>query len=620
MKIKQIEIINFRLIDQADIGCELFNTFVGPNGSGKSTILSALNIFFGEISTFSDDDFHNRNIDKPISIKVTFHDLSVSAKDEFKHYVRDEKLIVTVMIKKQPSGNFKKSVHGERLVFEPFRTYFEAQNAKNRGEIFAKLRESYSDIKNATNDVNRTKSVNEFEESLPEQDKILVVSEAEFFGVSKGKHKIQRHINWVYVPAVKDASTESEEAKASHLGKLIQHTIRSGMNYDADLEKIRDDAIEAFGTLINEQKVHLKALQSRLAERLKNAVTTDADLTLEWKKEEKSVSVLEPEAQVLLSDKGFVGEVENFGHGLQRSFLIVILQELMSTDSEISPTLILGCEEPELYQHPPQAKHLASILMELCTGDAQVFITTHSPYFIDVEHYAGIKMFRNSDGKAIITGSTFNAIQQGYNNAFNRELQNEDQVRTKLAIQTQPKFNEIFFAEKVVLVEGISDQACFETFLRLSGKKPQFQKSGTSIIVCEGKSSLAIMLLIANDFDIPFHVIFDCDAGCVAQHQDQHIRDNDAIQTLSGSQALGILPTSHILEDRLSAWHHDIEQVLEGEFGENAEKHNQAGRNAVGNLRNSKKNPLYIAAAMKSAWDDGLRFPIIDGVVAEILK
>jgi len=47
------------------------------------------------------------------------------------------------------------------------------------------------------------------------------------------------------------------------------------------------------------------------------------------------------------------------GHGLQRSYLLALLQELAGSEAPNAPTLILGCEEPELYQHPPQARHLA---------------------------------------------------------------------------------------------------------------------------------------------------------------------------------------------------------------------------------------------------------------------
>jgi len=619
MKIKNIEINNFRSIDREVIDCTGFNSFVGPNGSGKSTVLNALNVFFGEITSFSEDDFHNRNLGRPISVKVTFHDLSDEAAKEFKHYLRGGLLVVQAEVTSEPDGTFKKVMRGERLVFEPFIPFFEAKTATDRGKVFKELKEKYDGIESATNDTDRRSSLAAYEEALPDADKKLTVSGAEFFGVSKGTHKFQRHVCWVYVPAVKDASSESEEAKSSHLGRLIQHTIRSGMDYETDLERIRSDALEAYKSLLTGQQAHLKTLQERLAGRLQAAVTAETDLKLNWKKDEKSVSVQDPIAQVLLSDRGFSGEVDKFGHGLQRSFLLVILQELMAVDSEVSPTLVLGCEEPELYQHPPQAKHLAAVLMELTAGDAQIFITTHSPYFIDVDHYEGIKMFRNEAGAAKASKSSFSTILAGYNAAFDRPLRDEDQARTKLAIQTQPKFNEVFFAEKVVLVEGISDLACFESYLRLSGKKSAFQKSGTSIVVCEGKSSLALMLLIAKDFGIPNHVIFDCDSGSDAQYHAQHIRDNDAIMSLAGYAALGKFPSAHVLEPNLTAWVDEIGKVLEDEYDADSAAFNQAGSDAVGNLRSSKKNPLYVAAAMKAAWDAGRRFPVFEQVIDSVL-
>lgn len=262
------------------------------------------------------------------------------------------------------------------------------------------------------------------------------------------------------------------------------------MNYDAELERIRTDALDAYSKLLSDQTSHLGDLQARLAERLQAAVMTEADLKLDWKKDEKSVSVQDPIAQVLLSERGYVDRVDKFGHGLQRSFLLVILQELMAVDNAVNPTLILGCEEPELYQHPPQARHLAEILMELAAGDSQVLLTTHSPYFIDVEYFDGIKVFRNTSGVATVSSSSFSEVLDNYNAAFKKPLQNEDQARTKLAIQTQPKFNEVFFAERVVVVEGVSDLACIEAYMRLSGKRSEFQKSGATIVVCEGKARL----------------------------------------------------------------------------------------------------------------------------------
>ena len=620
MKIKSIEIKNFRSIQEVIVNCEDFNTFVGPNGAGKSTILNALNIFFGEINSFSESDFYNRDTKNTIEIKITFDDLSDEAKEEFSHYVRNGQLVVKAEVNKT-SEMFEKKMHGERYIFPKFKKYFEATGAIDQKLIFGELRKEFSDIENATTKDEREKALNKFEEGLPDNQKELTKSKDNFFGVSKDTDKFQRHICWVYVPAVKDASSESEQAKTSHLGKLIQHTVKSRMNCDHELKTIRENAQKEYTKLLNEQKKYLNDLQTSLATRLRSIVMTDADLKLDWNRDEKFVSVQDPIAQVLLSEREYTDKVEAFGHGLQRSFLLVILQELMAVDVGVAPTLLLGCEEPELYQHPPQAKYLAETLKEVSQGDAQVFITTHSPYFIDVEHFEGIKMLRNDSGSASVFSAKFEDILFQYNKAFSTDLKNTRQAKAKLAISLQSKFNEIFFASRVILVEGISDLAYLEAYLQFSERKSEFRKSGSSIVVCDGKRQLAMILLVAKSFKIPYHVIFDCDSkfknSCHAQ---EHIIDNNAIMTIAEYRTLKDFPEDHIFEENLTGWHDDIEQMIEKQFEENADVIKQAGRDAVGNLKCSQKNPLYVVNSMSKAWEKGKCFPILKDVIDRILK
>ncbi|MEM3627424.1 MAG: AAA family ATPase [Candidatus Bathyarchaeia archaeon] len=65
------------------------------------------------------------------------------------------------------------------------------------------------------------------------------------------------------------------------------------------------------------------------------------------------------------------------------------------------PNLILGIEEPELYQHPDRQRYLARALSKLTeqgipgvAKQIQVIYSTHSPLFIDLEHFDSIRIFR----------------------------------------------------------------------------------------------------------------------------------------------------------------------------------------------------------------------------------
>lgn len=75
MRIKKVEIKNFRTLHDVIIDFHNITTFIGPNGSGKSTVLYALDWFFngskdGEL-TEEDATYHHE--DEPIEVRVLYH-------------------------------------------------------------------------------------------------------------------------------------------------------------------------------------------------------------------------------------------------------------------------------------------------------------------------------------------------------------------------------------------------------------------------------------------------------------------------------------------------------------------------------------------------------------------
>src|SRR4029077_12753609 len=103
-----------------------------------------------------------------------------------------------------------------------------------------------------------------------------------------------------------------------------------------------------------------------------------------------------------------------FGHGFQRSFLLALLQELAATGASGGPKLILACEEPELYQHPPQIRHLGSVFDALTEQGTQVFVCTHSPLFIRGEICEEIRFVAKDreDGEAEVRHLTFDNVAE----------------------------------------------------------------------------------------------------------------------------------------------------------------------------------------------------------------
>lgn len=114
------------------------------------------------------------------------------------------------------------------------------------------------------------------------------------------------------------------------------------------------------------------------------------------KVEDEVASPRPPQISVraLISDRGGRPiEADLQGHGLQRALVIALLHELAEAAPQVvtetgdadARSLVLAIEEPELYQHPLQARTLAASLEKLAveaTGRSiQVAYSTHSPYF-----------------------------------------------------------------------------------------------------------------------------------------------------------------------------------------------------------------------------------------------
>jgi len=232
MKIESVRIQNFRAFANETVFFDDYTCLVGPNGSGKSTILTALNIFFRDTANASTDlvnlgkeDFHRCDTSHPITITVTFRDLSAEAKDDLKDYVRQDKLVVSSLAKwNDDTGSAAVEQHGERLGIEIFRSYFEKEKqgaaAKDLQAAFAELKKPFPDLSDAKTKAAMEQALREYEAAHPEQC-TLIPSPDQFYGFSKGTNRLQKYVQWVYVPAVKDATTEQAEAKSTALKRLL---------------------------------------------------------------------------------------------------------------------------------------------------------------------------------------------------------------------------------------------------------------------------------------------------------------------------------------------------------------------------------------------------------------
>ena len=637
MKIASVHIKNFRSFEDARVPLNDYTCLVGPNGAGKSTILTALNVFFREsenlsidLSQLDQEDFYCKKTDGPIQITITFTDLNDEALDDFSDYVRQGQLIVSAVATfDKASGKAQVIQYGQRLGMRAFAPFFEAVD---QGEKVAKLQEIYAtlcqdeeNLPAASTKKDMIQALRDFEAARPEGCK-LIPSEDQFYGFSKGVNRLAKHIQWVYVPAVKDATSEQVEARNSALGKLLARTVRSKTNFDETVKNLREGMQKQYQELLDGNQHVLNEISSALQARISEWAHPDARLHLEWKQDpDKSVRVEEPWAHILAGEGDFEGELVRFGHGLQRSYLLALLQELAGTNPAGGHKLILACEEPELYQHPPQARHLAAVLSKLSRGNAQVIVSTHGPLFVSGKGFEDVRMVRKESGnpRSSVFHMSFTEIAQSVAEATGKQPAKPEGALAKIHQALQPALNEMFFTHRLILVEGLEDVAYLLAYLNLLEKSDEYRRMGCHIVSANGKSELLQPLVIAKHMRIPTYLVFDADAdkpdknGSWAKHE----KDNKALLNLAGSPDENPMPNKTIWGNGFTIWHSDIGAVVEAEIGRDGWAIFRAKADErYGHAGGLKKNSLHIGASLAFAWEAGKRSASLEQLCNAILS
>lgn len=620
MKIKCIRIENFRCFQDENISFNRYTCFVGPNGAGKSSVLAALNVFFREqsstptdITKLTDEDYYNKNTEHPVRITITFEELSPAAQNDLAAYVRQGVLIVTAEAIYEPSlGYGTTKLYGQRLGLSDFRPFFDADKggmkATELGLIYEGIKQKFPDLPNVRSKDDKAEALRAYEAAHP-QLCVLIPSEDNFYGISS-TGKLSPYIQWVYVPAVKDACDEEQEAKNTALGKLIARAVRTITNFDGELETLKTETLTRYRELLERNQASLSNLSQALQRRLSDWAHPNVRLGMEWMSDPaKSVILQQPVAGIKTGEGDFLGSLARMGNGLQRSYLLALLQELANSEAPDAPTLILGVEEPELYQHPPQARHLADVFSELASENNQIIVTTHSPLFVNGEGFENTRLVRRSrpDASASVKGISLQNLCDRIRRATGEDPRRRiEGLVAKIHQALQPGIAEMFFARMPVLVEGLEDVSYITTELHLSGCWNEFRRLGCHLIPVNGKDKIIQPLAIASELQLPVYVVFDADGDVTREdHRRKHELDNLAIMSLLGVTHDPFPPI--IWGRNYTIWETNLTRTVKVDFGDNYERITNKVRQHYAQEGGLEKNDLFIADWLTAAFIEGLR-------------
>jgi hypothetical protein len=656
MRLLAIHVQHFRCIENQSLQFDDLTALVGANGAGKSAFLRALNYFYEGPGGITREDFYNRDTTQPIQITVSYGALGDGGREAFNGYVHDDVLKVVLHITwltpdEGGEGRPAASYHGWTPRHKSFDEVRGAATAPDRLAALRSLVEGKPELYDFTPESAWTRAgtqIADWEAAHPDECTLELDDGTHFRPPNTETSPLAPYTQLIFVPAVREASDEAAESHTSTIGRLVALVV-GDISTSKDVQRVSQEFKQAYVEVIRkEESERLPALQRQLTEALRGYVP-HASVKLTW--QGADVRLTPPRTVVWLEEDRFEGEIEGKGHGLQRLFIVSILQVAALTraasrqeggmgttvqepagESDIEPgprpRYVLAIEEPELYQHPMQARRFAGVLSALASADApdaksQVVYSTHSPLFVGVDQFDGIRLARKVEVRpdlplvTQVRSTTLNEVMTTVKRAFGRDRYSLDRFRSTLKSVLSPSVSEGFFAHTVVLVEGPEDQAVIEAALRAGGV--DLEGEGIAVVPVEGKGNLDRPYAIFTGLGISCYVVFDGDAQAPENERKPEI--NLALQCLCGEKQPRDFPETGARE-RYAAFRRGLSKDLPEEYGAkdfcSVRDEVARGMGWEDEPSRAKKNPVVLREVISRMHAAGRRSATLDNMVDAI--
>lgn len=515
MRLKRLKIHNYRSIKDLELNCQSMVTLLGPNNHGKSNVLSALEFGLSTSVKPTEDDFFHHREDDAFWVEMTFSELTEQEKNTFRRYVRSGESVCVRKSCNRKDGRLEIGYNG--YLEQPEEPWLQFGNA---GDYTS--REKIGDT-----------SLNDL---VPLKGKVTkaIVQEAQQRYIEAHKNELnltdsledsaflgQKNIgggvlpDFYLIPAVRDLTDEVKVKSTTTFGRLLSRSIQEMAGRDERFIEVRDQLKALIASLNERQKERegkaneLEILEKGIEEELRTwGVTVNIEVTAP-----DIERVFELGTDLHLDD-GIRTTADRKGHGLQRAVIFALLRSWAKAlrakpegEEELAPrkqseSVIFAMEEPELFLHPHAQRRLAASLRDIAeTSEHQVFVCTHSTHFVDLANYKEIGIVSKENPKS---GSS---IRQCTTEIFQAENLAERKKRFHMAQWVNPDRAEMFFARRVVFVEGETERVLLPYLAERIG----VLDTDVSIIDCGSKFNLPLYVAIAKAFQIPYLVVHDED-------------------------------------------------------------------------------------------------------------